>query len=422
VTRAGPPVQHSERGVIGYLAFLSVVMAFGVHTALPAFDEIRGAFDLDQTDSSVSLVVTTYLLGLGLGQLAYGVVSDRFGRGPVLRGGLLIYAVGALGSTLSPSLVVLLVSRFVWGLGAAAPGGLRPAIARDLYSGDRMARVMSVMMAVFLMAPIVGPIVGELLVELGGWRAAMAGPGLLVVIALIWSFRFGETLPPEQRRPLQLHPIGLAVREIVKSRVTIGYTLMLTILSGAFFSFLGSSQPIIDNVYDRPGDFSLFFGVNGAVMGTALWISSRAIARVGMMRMMSVCMATFLAAAILQFVVTSIGDGRPDPWFWLATISTMNAATMVISASAMSVALEPMRHIAGTAASVVGAVSMLGSALIGWLIDSRIDTTVTPLAIGYLACGVSGAALMIWARGGRVASVADQLPEPAGAGHRHRAG
>jgi len=395
------PVERSERAVISYLAFLSVVMAFSVDTALPAFDEIRSSFDLDPTDSSVSLVITTYLLGLGLGQLVYGVVSDRFGRAPVLRGGLLVYAVGALGSTLAPSLVTLLVSRFIWGLGAAAPGGLRPAIARDLYSGDRMARVMSVVMAVFLMAPIVGPVVGELLVELGGWRAAMAGPGLLVVIGLVWSFKFGETLAPERRRPLQLRPIGRAVREIVRSRVTVGYALMLTVLFGAFFSFLGSSQPIIDNVYDRSEQFALFFGVNGAVMGLALWRSSRSIERIGTATMLSLCMSVFLVAATVQLTVTTLSSGRPNVWLWLATIATMNAATMVISTSAMSLALEPMQHIAGTAASVVGAVSMLGSAVLGSVIDSRIDTTVTPMTVGYAVLGLVAALLMIWARSAR---------------------
>ncbi len=394
------PARPSERGVIAYLAFLSVVMAFSVDTALPAFDEIRAAFALEPTDSSVSLVVTSYLLGLGLGQLVFGVVSDRFGRAPVLRGGLLVYAAGALGSTLAPSLVTLLVARFVWGLGAAAPGGLRPAIARDLYSGDRMARVMSVVMAVFLMGPIVGPIVGEVLVELGGWRAAMAGPGLLVVIALVWSLRFGETLPPERRRPLQLRPIGRAVREIARSRVTVGYTLMLTILFGAFFSFLGSSQPIIDNVYERSDQFALFFGINGAVMGVTLWRSSRSIERIGMESMMSICMSAFLVAATVQLVVTITSDGRPNIWLWLATIATMNAATMVVSTSAMSLAMVPMAHIAGTAASVVGAVSMLGSALLGSVVDSRIDTTVTPMTLGYCAFGLAATLLMVWSRGG----------------------
>ena len=398
MTLSETPERHSEREVISYLAFLSVVMAFSVDTALPAFDEIRRGFELDPTDSSVSLVVTTYLLGLGLGQLVYGVVSDRFGRAPVLRGGLVIYAIGALGSTLAPTLVTLLVSRFVWGLGAAAPGGLRPAIARDLYSGDRMARVMSVVMAVFLMAPIVGPIVGEVLVEVGGWRAAMAGPGLLVVFALIWSFRFGETLPPERRRPLHLRPIGLAIREISRSRVTVGYTLMLTILFGAFFSFLGSSQPIIDNVYDRSEQFALFFGINGAVMGLTLWRSSRSVERIGTASMMSISMTIFLASAIVQLVATVISDGRPNVWLWLGTIATMNAATMVVSTSAMSLAMEPMQHIAGTAASVVGAVSMLGSALLGSVIDSRIDTTVTPMTFGYCAFGLAATILMVWAR------------------------
>jgi DHA1 family bicyclomycin/chloramphenicol resistance-like MFS transporter len=205
-------------------------------------------------------------------------------------------------------------------------------------------------------------------------------------------------LPPERRRPLHLRPIGLAIREISRSRVTVGYTLMLTILFGAFFSFLGSSQPVIDNVYGRSEQFALFFGINGAVMGLALWRSSRSVERIGTAPMMSISMTIFLASAIVQLVATAICDGRPNVWLWLGTIATMNAATMVVSTSAMSLAMEPMQHIAGTAASVIGAVSMLGSALLGSVIDSRIDTTVTPMTFGYCVFGLAATILMVWAR------------------------
>ena len=139
---------RSERAVIAYLAFIGILMAFGIDAALPAFEELRADFDLDDRGLSPAITGTVYLVGMAAGQLVCGVLADRFGRRPVLLVGIAIYAVGGLASALAPNLAVLLVARFVWGLGASAPTVLRMAIARDLFEGDRMARVVSTVAAV----------------------------------------------------------------------------------------------------------------------------------------------------------------------------------------------------------------------------------------------------------------------------------
>ena len=132
--------RRSDRHVILYLAFLSALMAVSIDTALPAFDEIRDHFGLTSADNRVSLIITSFFIGATLGHLFYGPFSDRFGRGPVLRAGMVVYALGALGATLAPSMTALLAFRFVWGLGAAGSGVLRVAIARDLYRKPDGAR------------------------------------------------------------------------------------------------------------------------------------------------------------------------------------------------------------------------------------------------------------------------------------------
>ena len=142
---------RSDRSVILYLSFLGVLLATGIDIALPAFDAIEEGLD---GSANISLVVTLYVIGMALGQLVVGPVADRLGRRPAVLGGLALYAVGAIASALAPSFNLLLVARLVWGLGAAAPAGLRSAVTRDLYSGDKMARITTIMMAVFLLGPI----------------------------------------------------------------------------------------------------------------------------------------------------------------------------------------------------------------------------------------------------------------------------
>ena len=163
---------------------------------LPAFDRITSQFDLKRGSGDVSLVITWYLLGMAAGQMVWGLLSDRFGRRAILLVRLALYGAGALGAGFVQSMNGLLVMRFVWGLGAASPCVIRLAIARDLYSGDQMARVISFVMAVFLLGPAVAPAVGEGILLVGDWRLVCFMSAPLAAVAVYWTVRFGESLPP----------------------------------------------------------------------------------------------------------------------------------------------------------------------------------------------------------------------------------
>ena len=203
--------------MIAFLAFISSLLAFGIDVSLPAFDELRDHFDLAEGSGEVSLVVTFYFLGMAGGQLFYGPFADRFGRRPVLTVGLAIYAVGATGAATATSMEMLLAARLLWGLGAASAMVLYTAMARDLYEGDQMARVMTLVMAVFLIGPMIVPALGELLLLTGSWRSVFVFGVLLALVAIAWSRRFGETLPDERRRPLEFGETLTAFRAVFRS-------------------------------------------------------------------------------------------------------------------------------------------------------------------------------------------------------------
>ncbi len=376
--------------MVAFLAFIGVLMAFGIDAALPAFDELRAEFDLDARGISAAVTGTTYFAGMAIGQLLCGVLADRFGRRPILVAGLALYAVAAAASAAAPTLETLLIARFIWGLGASAPSVLRFAIARDLYSGDRMARVVSIFMAVFLIGPILVPFVGEGILAVGSWRTVFVGGVLLSVVAIGWTIRFGETMEVANRRPIELASFGEAFGAVARTPQTLWALIGSTLFTAQFFVWLGSAEPAISGIFDRDDQFTLFFGLSGAGMAVALLANNRLIDHFGIRRMLRTASIVHVAASLIGLGVVLSADGVPSIWPWFAWAVVVNAMTMVAGPMSSALALEPMEAKAGTVSAILG-LSQLGvGALFAAVVDAQVDTTVTPMLVGALLFGVPG--------------------------------
>ena len=376
---------------------MGVTIAFGIDVSLPAFDELRDHFDLAAGSGEVSLVVTFYFLGMAAGQVVYGPFADRFGRLPVLTVAFSIYLVGAAGSTLATSMEMLLGARLVWGFGAAAGAVLWAAIARDLYDGDRMARVLTLVTAVFLIGPMLVPAFGELLLLTGSWRTVFGFGILLALAAIAWGHRFGETLLPEHRRSLEIGETGAAFRALFTSRNALGHLIGVTFAEAAFFIYLGSGQPIIDEIYGHGDWFALIFGAVAIVIAIVLLGASRITTRFGAIRTVTVASGAVVAFSGLLLIASLASDGRPSFGLWFAIVAPALAAMVVVTPTAMSLALQPMERMAGTAAAVIGLCSFGGGASLAALVDRRIEASVTPMAIGFLVYGTVSAIGIHWA-------------------------
>ncbi len=387
-----------ERRIIAFLAFVSVLVAFGIDTVLPAFDEIRDAFNLGSGSSRLSLIVTTYFVGLSVGQLFYGPLADRFGRQPVLKVGLAIYAGGALAASAAPSMNWLLGARFIWGLGAACAAVIFTAMARDLYDGDRLARILQLVLAVFLLGPIVAPALGELLLLSGWWPIVFVVPAGMAGVAAFWAQFVGETLPLGRRRPLNPRDTVAAFRAVFSNRATVGYMLLMAFSEGAFYVFLGSGQPIVDEIYNHAEIFALLFAVVAGVMALGLLLAARLTPRLGAQRVVAIATIGMLCASVAGTAVALEGNGVPSLWIW-GPITTVGLTCMtVLTPTGMSLALDPLGAVAGTAASVVGFVAHGVGALLAALIDRRIDDTVTPMSVGAVLYACIGLAALVLAR------------------------
>ena len=411
--------ERSERHVVAYLAFMGILLAFGIDTALPAYDELRAAFGLEPDSNRITLIVTLYFLGMAFGQLIYGPVSDRFGRVAALRAGVMLYCLGAIGSILAPSLGALLASRLVWGLGAAAPGVLRAAIARDLYAGNQMARVISVMMGVFMLGPVLAPIAGEGILQVASWEWVFGSALLLAAALFLWTFKFGETLDPDNRRPLDLRATTAGFRLVFGTRVTLAYTIALTFGFGGFIVFLGSAQPVIDNIYGREDQFVFWFSAAAVLMALMFFNVNRFIDRHGPHRVAVSVSAASVALSALLLVTALVTDGVPSFAVWIVLIGFANAFTTMLTPTCYALGLEPMGALAGTASAVMGFVSTAGGSALAAVVDAAIDETVTPMATGYVVYGSIALASLLWA--GRLASAAEGIspvPSPASASRR----
>ena len=394
---------RNEWEVIFFLAFIGMSTAYGVDASLPAFDEIRPDVGLPPGSNRITLVITVYFLGMAAGQIVYGPVADRFGRAPTLRFGMAVYALGATGSMLATDFEFLLASRLVWGLGASAASLMQLTIARDLFTGDRMARVMTTIMAVFLLGPVISPLVAEGILRVASWRWVYAVGLLLAATIVAWSIRFGETLDPANRRPLRVRPTIDAFRRVVTCRRTVLYASALLFADGAFLIFLGSTQQVFDVIYGRADQFAVLFAASAAVMALGFIGVSPAIGRWGAHRVGVFVLTTAMALATTLLTLTLAAGGTPRFWTWFSLVVASNTFLVLVTPVAMSRALEPLGDAAGTAAGVLGLVTLTGASLLAAFVGMRIGTSTTPWAVGYLFYGAIALGLLI---------AAGRTPEP----------
>jgi len=386
---------RSDASVIGYLAFLGVLLATGIDIALPANDFIEASLDIDS--DKVPLIITLYFVGMALGQLIYGPLADRFGRRPAVASGLILYFFGAAASALAPSFSFLLIARFVWGLGAAAPAGLRTAIARDLYSGDAMARITTIMMAVFLLGPIFMPLLGERILEVAEWPAVFWFSASLAIVGVLWCIRFGETLADKDRRPLALAPFVDGLRKVIKTRITLGYMVGNVFLSAAFLIYLSSAQPVFDQVFDRSSSFARLFALGGLVVVPPLLLNNGLLKRFGSRRMSLVFSGLSALVAAASLATALLTDGRPGFWLWYVLTVVAAGCITLASPAVTALALEPMGELAGTASSLLFFATFAFGSGLAYLFGRFVDATVTPFVLGFALYTVVGFAFLVWA-------------------------
>lgn len=386
---------------IAMMASLMALTALSIDIMLPAFPEIRDEFALEGTNGQ-QLVVTLYVLGFAFGQIFFGPLSDRFGRKPVLLGGLAVYAAASIVCLVVERFDLLLAARFVQGAANASPRVVTIAIVRDIYGGRRMAEVMSFVMMVFIIVPVIAPLLGSGLLLFGSWHLIFGFLFLFSVAVLAWmALALPETRPPESREPLSAKWLLGAFAETVRTRATFGYTVATGTVFGAMMGYINSSQQIFAGIYDAGAWFPVLFGMVAAALAVAALLNSQLVMRLGMRRISHAALIGFVVTGCLHAAVGWFW-GAPPLWLFVGMLALNLFCFGLIMPNFNSIAMEPMGRIAGTASSFVGAVTTGLAALLGWIVGQSYDGTVMPLLLGFAGFGAIALVIVLIVERGRL--------------------
>ncbi len=374
----------SQTEFVALVAMLFATIAISIDAMLPALPEIAATLSQDAPNAA-QLVVTSFVLGMGIGTLFTGPLSDAFGRKRAILVGSGLYALAALACYFAPSLEVLLAARLLQGLAAAAPRTVAIAMVRDLFSGREMAKIMSFVMMIFTIVPALAPLMGQGIIALGGWHAIFLAYILFAGLSMLWlGLRQPETLPVENRRPLHLRTLWSGTKQLFTFRIVVVSTLLQTLTLACLFATLSSLQGIFERQFDRAETFPLWFGVIAiASMGGSL-LNSRIVMSLGMRRVVQRTYAAVLVLSILTLATLGTGILHGNLSFamqmlWCIGLFSMMGLTM---GNLNALGMEPVGHIAGLAASVISALATVGSVLLAIPIGLAFNGTSTPLLIG----------------------------------------
>ncbi len=391
-----PPSRQSQPEFVALMAMMFAIIAFSIDAMLPALPEIGRALTPEDVNRA-QLVVTVFVLGMGVGTFFTGPLSDALGRKPVIYGGFALYIVTAGIAAVATSLEMLLVARFLQGLGAAAPRIVAVAIVRDLYAGRRMAQIMSFVMMVFTLVPAVAPLIGAGMIALAGWRAIFVAFMLFGLVAPIWmALRLEEPLPREMRRPFRMHALTTAAAEIAMNPMVRLSILVQALVFGQMFSMLVSVQPVFDVTFGRAESFPLWFGVVAVIAGSATLLNALLVMRLGMRFLITVALAAqcVLSGAMIAIILAA----PPDPLFFALFVIWQTSLFFQVGLTVGNInamAMEPLGHIAGFASSIIGGLSTVLAVMLAIPVGLMFDGTPLPLATGVFVMGVTALVLML---------------------------
>jgi MFS transporter, DHA1 family, multidrug resistance protein len=394
---------HQPMGFPEFVIVIASIMALNplaMDMMLPALPNIASAFHITAANRPQA-VLSTFLIGFGIGQFAMGPLSDRFGRRAVLIDGMALYCLASLLVIAAPSFETLLLARALQGLGTSATRVIATSIVRDCYAGRRMASVMSLATMVFIAVPVIAPSFGQAVMLLTQWRGIFIVLMLYGVLALIWSaLRMPETLPISERKSLAIRDVLGAFRQTLTNRQTLGYALAAGGVLGSLFAFVFSSQQIFTEIYRLGHYFTLAFAVIAIGTAVAGFLNARFVGRVGMRVISHGALVGFVAVAGVMLAAAKM-QMLPLPLF-MALAALMMFAFGLMFANFTALAMEPQGHIAGTASSLYGSITTLLGIGVGTVIGQDYDGTLLPFATGFFLCTLAALAVVLITEKGRL--------------------
>ncbi|TCL61855.1 DHA1 family bicyclomycin/chloramphenicol resistance-like MFS transporter [Hydrogenispora ethanolica] len=387
--RSGPAPRPSVLWMALILGALSAFGPLSIDMYLPALPKLAGALKASASQAQLSL--TACLLGIALGQIFVGPVSDVRGRrGPLLIG-LATYAATALACVFAPNIEIFLPLRFIQGLAGAAGIVIARAAVRDLYDGPELTRFYSLLMLVNGVAPILAPVLGGLILQVSSWRgvfAVLTAVGAAMLLAVL--FGLAETLPRARRSSGGVKNTLLTFGRLVRNRSFMGYALSQGFVSAAMFAYIAGSPFVVQEIFGlSPQLFSLIFAINGLGIIVAGQITGRLAGRVTERKLLVAGLTMALAGGLCLLAMIISGGGLLSilvPLFFVVS------SVGIVGTSSFSLAMQEQAHAAGSAAALLGLLSFVLGGFMAPLVGIAGSRNALPMGITIAAA--EGAAVL----------------------------
>lgn len=381
---------------IALIAMMMATVAFSIDAMLPALPSIAAELSPDAPNNA-QLIVTMFMLGMGIGTFVMGPLSDAFGRKSVMVGAAAVYCAGAALAYFAPTLETILFARLIQGFGGAGARIVAVAMVRDLYKGREMARVISFVMMVFMIVPAAAPMLGNFIILGFGWRAVFVAFLVFSLLSTIWLYiRQAETLPFDARRRLNGRAMVSGVREVFSNKLVVMSTIAQGLIFASMFATISSIQQIFEVTLGRGESFPYWFALAALLSGVSSFTNSRLVVRLGMRYLITTVLGIELVITVIVAILNA-GGMIPDTlmfpltFFWFVTMFFMLGMTM---GNLNALALEPLGHLAGLAASATGSVATIIAVSLAAPLGLAFDGTLVPLSTG-ISIYLAGALVMM---------------------------
>ena len=379
--------KRSQLEFVVLMAALMSIVALSIDAVLPALPDIGSYLNVSDPQENPKLI-TSIFLGLGFGQLILGPLSDSLGRKPIVYIGFSIFIIASFICVTTKSFEVMLFGRILQGVGLAAPRTMSIAMVRDSYDGDYMSKILSIVVMVFILVPVIAPTLGQFLMVHFHWKSIFTFNLLFGIIVMFWFwFRQDETLKDKYKKTFRLSIYKTGSIEFFRVKSAVIYTLLSGFITGSFMVYLSTSQQIFEKQYDLAEEFPLIFASLAISIGLATFLNSQLVVRFGTRNIVHIAMLSFVVISLLFLLIFREGQ-NPSVEVLIGFFAVQFFCIGFLFGNLRSLAMEPIGHIAGIGSALNGFVSTVMAVPIANFIGGYIVNSVTPMFVGFLACGV----------------------------------
>jgi DHA1 family bicyclomycin/chloramphenicol resistance-like MFS transporter len=372
---------------VALMASLMSIVALSIDALLPALPDIGNALNVIYPNDNQKLV-TMIFLGLGFGQLIFGPLSDSFGRKPIVYVGFTLFVFATIICVTTKSFEIMIMGRILQGVGLASPRTLSIAMIRDSFSGDYMAKILSIVVMFFILVPVIAPTLGQFLLNFYNWESIFYVNLLFGVLVMLWFWRRQkETL--HETNKIKFTPMLFVngTKEFMKHKPAVAFTLVSGFITGSFMVYLSTAQQIFEQQYNLGDKFPYIFASLAIAVGLATFLNSRYVIRFGMWRIAYAATIAYCLISLL-YVALFWSGVNPSIGVLIAFFAMQFFAIGFLFGNLRSLAMQPLGHIAGIGAAINGFVSTVMAVPIANYIGSFVNESVLPLFIGFSVFGI----------------------------------